>query len=142
MSGRYGMTFARELIERGDYEEAVEAAAKAIAEGADGPEPHFDRGRALELLERYEEALDDFEKAIAINRAKKEMNPFEIDDAYFSAVVAGARAVKPAEGVKLLARYRAFATDGAHQTESLEWEKRLRGELPSLLDKTKAVDAV
>ena len=140
------MSFARDLVERGDYEEAIEAATKALAEGDATPEPLFDRARAYELLERYPEALDDFEAAIRKNLASKEMSPFELDDAYFSTVVAAARAVPAAEGVTLLARYRAFvaahATDGAHVRESLEWAARLEGRMPSLLDKTKDADAI
>ncbi len=140
------MSFARDLVERGDYEEAIEAATKAIEGGDATPEPLFDRARANELLERFPEALDDFEGAIRKNLARKEMSPFELDDAYFSAVVAASRAVSAAEGVKVLARYRAFVaehqTDGAHVRESLEWAARLEGRLPSLLDKTKDADAV
>lgn len=141
MSGRYGMTFARDSIERGEYEEAIAAATEAITSGDAGPEPCFDRARTYELLERYDEALDDFEEATRRNRATKEMSPFEIDDAYFSAVVAAARATSKERGVALLARYRAFAVDGAHLKESVEWELRLTGKLPSLLDKTKDADA-
>ena len=36
----------------------------------------------------------------------------------------------------------AFAAEGAHVVESRDWQKRLRGELPSLLDKTRDLDAI
>jgi hypothetical protein len=41
------------------------------------------------------------------------------------------------KGLHWLARYRELLPAGAHTQESRDWEKRLRGELPSLLDKTK-----
>jgi tetratricopeptide (TPR) repeat protein len=143
MAGRYGISFAKSLIERGDYEEAVDSATKDIDEGNRGPEPLFDRATALDLLERYEDAVRDFEAAIATNRAEKELDPFVLDDAYFSALVAAARAEKePIRGVATLERYRGVMPDGGHLGEVTDWQKRLRGEMPSLLDKTKDVDAV
>jgi len=145
MAGRYGMSFAKSLIEKGDYEEAVEAATSAIAGGEEGPEPLFDRATALELAERYVEAASDFEAAIARNRVVKELDPFVLDDAYFSALVAGARVAAEssvADGVALLQRYVTAMADGAHVADARDWQKRLRGELPSLLDKTRDIDAV
>jgi tetratricopeptide (TPR) repeat protein len=142
MAGRYGISFAKTLIEQGDYDEAVGAATKDIAEGNHGPEPLFDRATALELLERYAEAVTDFEAAIAQNRGDKELDPFVLDDAYFSALVAAARAEgDPSRGVAMLERYRSVSPDGGHLGEATDWQKRLRGEMPSLLDKTRDLDA-
>ena len=141
MAGRYGMSFAKGLIERGDYEEAIEAASKAIADGDAGPEPLFDRGTAYELVERYAEAVTDFEQAIEKNNAEKEIDPFMLDDAYFSALVAAARQEDVAKGVARLERYKTLLPNGAHVAEAGDWQKRLRGELPSLLDKTKEMGA-
>jgi tetratricopeptide (TPR) repeat protein len=139
MAGRYGMSFARTHIETGDYEEAVAAATRAIEDGDAGPEPLVDRATALELLERYAEAVRDFEAAIRKNQADQEVDPFMLDDAYFSALVSAARAACDDE---TLDRYAAVLPDGAHLAESREWQRRVRGELPSLLDKTRDVDAV
>lgn len=139
------MSFAKSLIEKGDYEEAVEAATTAIEEGDQGPEPLFDRATALELLERFPESVADFEAAIATNRTAKEIDPFVLDDAYFAALVAAARAEAQhsvARGVAMLDRYRASAPDGAHANDARDWQRRLRGEMPSLLDKTRDIDAV
>jgi tetratricopeptide (TPR) repeat protein len=142
MAGRYGMSFAKDLIDKGDYEEAVTAATKEIEDQNDGPEPLFDRATALELLERYADAVRDFEAAIEKNRAAKELDPFVLDDAYFSALVAGARAEPDvARGVAMLERYRTLSPEGSHLTDARDWQRRLRGELPSLLDKTKDLDA-
>ena len=144
MAGRYGMSFAKKHIEEGDYEAAIAAATEAIEGGEGGPEPLFDRGTAYELAERYGEAVVDFEQAIERNGADKELDPFVLDDAYFSAALAAARAEAPtnlAGALARLDRYRAVMPAGSHVDESRDWQKRLRGEMPSLLDKTKSVDA-
>lgn len=140
MAGRYGMSFAKKHIEQGEYDEAIAAATAEIEAGNSGPEPLFDRGTAYELSERWAEAVADFEAAIEKNRAEKELDPFMLDDAYFSAALAAARAEAPTNLTKALARlerYRELWPDGAHLFESRDWQKRLKGELPSLLDKTK-----
>jgi hypothetical protein len=139
------MSFAKKYIEDGDYEKAIAAATESIKDGDVGPEPLFDRATAYDLAERHLDAVTDFEAAITKNGAEQEIDPFTIDDAYFSSLLSAAR--KEAErdvgkGVALLQRYLQFAPKGEHHTECADWQKRLRGELPSLLDKTKGVDAV
>lgn len=145
MAGRYGMSFAKKYIEEGDYEKAIAAATDSITEGDVGPEPLFDRATAYDLAERYLEAVSDFESAITKNGAEQEIDPFTIDDAYFSALLSAARQQAESDvgkGVALLQRYMQYAPNGEHQAECGDWQKRLRGELPSLLDKTKDVGAV
>lgn len=143
MAGRYGMSFAKKHIEDGDYDAAIAAATEQIeAEG--GPEPFFDRGTARELAEHYAEAVVDLEKAIEANVADKELDPFMLDDAYFSVTLAAAQdeAGRDLRGaLARLDRYRELLPEGAHVAESRDWQKRLRGELPSLLDKTKDIGA-
>ncbi|MFO0665787.1 MAG: tetratricopeptide repeat protein [Polyangiaceae bacterium] len=143
MAGRYGMSFARELIERGDYEEAVTAATEAIDAGKGGPEPWFDRGTAHELLENYVEAAADLERAITENVASKEMDPFQIDDAYFTVLVQAATHAKEAgrisDAVAFLARYDARLPNGHHKEDAALWTSRMRGETTTLLDKTTAM---
>ena len=140
MAGRYGMSFAKGLIEKGDYDDAVKAATDEIASGTKGPEPFFDRGTAYELLEDYGSAVADFEAAIAQNLVEKELDPFTLDDAYFSALLACAKGeADVTKGVATVARYRATLPSGQHVAESHDWEKRLRGQMPSLLDKTRGV---
>ncbi len=145
MAGRYGMSFAKKHIEQGDYEEAIAAATEEIEGGNAAAEPLFDRATAYELCERYAEAVADFERAIEKNRAEKELDPFVLDDAYFSAALAAAREEAKTDAKQALARldrYREVWPDGSHVAESRDWQKRLRGELPSLLDKTKDIDTV
>ena len=139
------MSFAKKHIENGEYDEAIAAATKSIADGDAGPEPLFDRATAYDLAERYLEAVSDFESAITKNGVEQEIDPFTIDDAYFSALLAAAR--KEAErdvgkGVTMLQRYMQFAPKGEHVGDCVDWQKRLKGEMPSLLDKTKGVDAL
>ncbi len=145
MGGRYGMSFAKGFIEKGAYPEAVASATSEIEAGAPGPEPWFDRGTALELLERWADAVSDFERAIALNEEAREMDPFALDDAYFSAALGAAQSERPSDlgrALTRLSRYRELCPEGEHVAESKDWERRLRGELPSLLDKTRSVDAV
>lgn len=142
MAGRYGMSFAKKHIEDGEYEEAVAAATAAIEGGDRGPEPLFDRATARELLEQFDDAASDFEAAIATNRADKQVDPFVLDDAYFSALVAGAQVAEdPRVAVALLDRYLRTCPEGSHVADARDWQKRVRGEMPSLLDKTKPIDA-
>lgn len=144
MAGRYGMSFAKKQIEDGDYEEAITSATLDIEGGNRGAEPLFDRGTAYELLERFSDAVVDFEGAILRNRAEKELDPFLLDDAYFGAALGAAceeaRSNLPG-ALARLDRYRELLPEGAHVSESRDWQMRLRGELPSLLDKTKNMDA-
>lgn len=145
MAGRYGMSFAKKHIEQGEYEEAIASATDEIEGGNAAAEPLFDRATAYELCERYAEAVADYERAIERNRNDKELDPFVLDDAYFSAALAAARAeamTKLQQALGRLDRYRELWPDGNHVAESRDWQRRLRGELPSLLDKTKALDAV
>lgn len=144
MAGRYGMSFAKDLIDQGDYEEAILAATRAIEEGDAGPEPLFDRATANELAEHFDAAVNDFEAAITKNRAEKELDPFMLDDAYFSALLAAARHDAETDvprGVARLQRYAKTIPDGTHLVDAADWQKRLRGEMPSLLDKTKELNA-
>jgi tetratricopeptide (TPR) repeat protein len=143
MAGRYGMSFAKKHIEQGDYEEAIASATEEIEGGNMSPEPLFDRGTAYELTERFASAVEDFEQAIEKNKAEKEVDPFVLDDAYFSAALAAARAESTSDlrrALGRLDRYRELLPEGAHVAESRDWQKRLRGEMPSLLDKTKNLD--
>jgi tetratricopeptide (TPR) repeat protein len=139
------MSFAKKHIEDGEYDEAIAAATKSIDDGDAGPEPLFDRATAYDLAERYHEAVADFEAAIARNGLEQEIDPFTIDDAYFSALLSAARKeaeTDVAKGVTLLQRYLQNAPKGEHLGDCRDWQKRLKGEMPSLLDKTKDMSAV
>jgi tetratricopeptide (TPR) repeat protein len=139
MSGRYGMSFAAELMEKGKYEEAVDAATIAIEGGKANPEPLADRAAAYDYLERYAEAAFDLEKALTLNAAAPVIDQDNLDDAFFSALVGAAKnsaETSVESGVEVLARYRKVLPEGRHVQDSEDWRRRLRGELKSLLDKT------
>jgi len=138
MSGRYGMSFAAEMLEQGKYDEAIEAATSALAGDATNPEHFADRAAAYDGLERYAEAASDFERAIVLNAAVPVIDRDNLDDAFFSALVGAARAEAETSveaGVARLARYARVLPQGRHLQDSEDWRKRLRGELKSLLDK-------
>jgi tetratricopeptide (TPR) repeat protein len=138
MSGRYGMSFAAELLEQGKYEEAIEAATSAMKGDTANPEPLADRAAAYDGLERYAEAAGDFERALALNAAAPVIDQDNLDDAFFSALVGAAKADAETSvdaGVARLAHYARVMPRGRHVQDSQDWGKRLRGELKSLLDK-------
>lgn len=145
---RYGRTRAAELLQRGDAEEALEAADEVLEGGATGAEAaraHLDRGAALDLLERHLEAAEAFERAAVLDEAG-ELDPLELDDGYFAAALAAARAEAAsgsvAEAVARLDGYVTRLPSGTHVKEARAWKARLRGELPSLLDKTRDANDV
>lgn len=145
MAGRYGMSFAKKHIEDGDYEEAVAAATTEIEQGEQGPEPLFDRATAYELLERYDEAVADLEASIEKNTAEKVLDVFMLDDAYFSALLGAAKTAATrdrAKATQILDRYAVRMPEGGHLAEARDWKKRLTGELPSLLDRTRQLNDV
>jgi tetratricopeptide (TPR) repeat protein len=140
MSGRYGMSFAAELMEKGKYEEALVAATHAMEVEKANPEPFADRAAAYDCLERYAEAVGDLEKALTLNATAKVIDQDNLDDAFFSALLGAAKIDAETSvdaAVALLARYRLVLPTGRHVQDSEDWGRRLRGELRSLLDKTR-----
>jgi tetratricopeptide (TPR) repeat protein len=129
MSGAYGMSFAERLLEEGNYAEAVAAASRVIAQDDRDPEPLFERATAYFWLERYDEAVTDFEAALARDRAAEVLDADVVDDAYFSALLGAARALHDEEaGVRRLARYAEVLPAGRHLADARAWMSRLRGE--------------
>jgi tetratricopeptide (TPR) repeat protein len=142
MGGRYGMSFAAELLEKGQYEEAIDAATGAMQGNQANPEPFADRAAAYDGLERYAEAVLDLEQALALNAAEPVLDQDNLDDAFFSALVGAAKIDAETSvdtGVARLGRYPQVLPRGRHVQDSEDWRKRLRGELKSLLDKTTEV---
>ncbi len=139
MGGRYGMSFAAELMERGRYEDAIEAATSAMDGAGGNPEPFADRAAAYDYLERYAEAATDLEQAMKLNAAEPVLDQDNLDDAFFSALVGAAKMDAERcvdDGVVRLARYSQVLPRGRHVQDSEDWRRRLRGELKSLLDET------
>lgn len=129
----YGVTFAHKLIQRGDYAEAIEAAARHQAQDPESSEPLFDRARALSGLCRYEEAVAAFEQALKLDREEQILPESELDDSVFTTLVAWAQSLpqsaSSAERAAILLRYAQLLPDGTHRQEADEWLRRVRGEL-------------
>lgn len=139
MGGRYGMSFAAELMEKGKYEEAIDAATRDIEADPTNPEAFADRAAAYDYLERHAEAVADLERALALNSAAPVIDHDNLDDAFFSALVGAAKVDAETSvdaAVAVLACYRRVLPDGRHLQDSEDWQRRVRGELKSLLDKT------
>lgn len=133
---RYGRSFVQELLDDGNEEEALAAAEREIGDKPEAASAHYDHALVLEALERGEEALAAYERALSCNQRERTVEGFVLDDAYFSALLDVAQ-TKGRAGLEIVARYRVHAPDGAHLSELGEWEARLAGRAPSLLDKTK-----
>jgi tetratricopeptide (TPR) repeat protein len=132
MADNYGVTFAQKLLQRGDYEQAVVAAEQHAARDPQDPEPHHDRARALAALGRYEEAVQDYGRAIELDREAAVLPDWEVDDGLFSTVIAWGQALAGAdEKLRALGRYKELLPQGSHLAEAEEWALRFRGLLPT-----------
>jgi Flp pilus assembly protein TadD len=132
------MSFAAELLEKGKYEEAVEAATRVIDGEKANPEAFADRAAAYDFMERYAEAVVDLEQALTLNAKEPVIDQDNLDDAYFSALVGAAKLDAETSvdaAVARLSRYARTLPRGRHIQDSADWRKRLCGELKSLLDK-------
>ena len=87
MAGRYGMSFAAKLTEQGKYAEAIEEASRAAARDDEDPAPLVERAAAYAWLERYPEAVQDLEAALALDQTAGVLETDVVDDAYFSALL-------------------------------------------------------
>lgn len=131
MGHQYGMSRAATLNEAGEFEAAVQAATEELARDAETSEHWLDRATALAALERYDEAVADFERAREVDRKTQVLDDDMLDDAYFSALLGAARARDVESGCQTLARYRTLFPAGRHVQDAEDWQKRLRGELKS-----------
>lgn len=140
MSDNYGVTFAQKLIQRGEYEQAVTAAAEHARKDAQNPEPYHDRARALSLLGRYADAVGDYARALELDAEERILEDWEVDDGLFSTLVAwgqslgepGAASTPPqvqAEQVRVMQRYAELLPKGRHTAEAADWVQRFRGQL-------------
>lgn len=133
MADNYGVTFAQKHLQRGDYEKALEAAEQHAQQDPQSPEPFHDRARALAMLGRHEDAVDDYGRAIGLDLVEQILQDWEVDDGLFSTVLAWAQSL-PAEQpglvdeqLRILQRYRDLMPAGRHLQEASEWALRFRG---------------
>ena len=135
----YGISFAQKLLDEGKFDEAVAAATTAIAREPDDPEPLFERATAYSNLDKYLEAAADYERALQLDQQAGVLDNDVLDDAYFSALLGAARAEAVEDGVRRLQRYAQIFPEGRHLDDARDWQKRLRGELPSQFVKERLV---
>jgi len=143
MSGQYGRSFASKLNEEGSYAEAVEAATRAIDDEPKNPEHFIDRATALVALEREAEALPDFVVALQLDEEAQILETDLVDDAYFSALLAAARAdaaLSVEAAVLKLRTYLDTLPNGRHVRDVTEWTERLRGQRKSEFVKRRLED--
>jgi len=129
MAGRYGMSFAAKMIEQGKYAEAVEEATRAVARDEEDPAPLVERASAYAWLERYPEAVTDFEAAIALDETAGVLETDVVDDAYFSALLGAAKVEAKsslATATATLGRYQGVLPAGRHLADAVAWPDRLR----------------
>jgi len=135
MGHQYGRSRAATLNDAGEFAAAVQAATEELGREADNSEHYWDRATALAALERYDEAVADFERAKEVDAQTSVLDDDMLDDAYFSALLGAARATAAggdvAAGCTRLDRYRALFPSGRHVDDARDWQKRLRGELKS-----------
>jgi tetratricopeptide (TPR) repeat protein len=132
MGHQYGMSRAAVLNDAGEFEAAAQAATEEIAREPLNSEHLWDRASALASLERYEEAVADFERAKEVDAKTFVLDDDMLDDAYFSALLGAARALGDvAAGCAKLDRYLTVFPAGRHVQDAADWQKRLRGELKS-----------
>ena len=82
----YGALFSSKLVVDGRFAEAIEAATSEIVTQPDEPEAYFNRGQALAALDRFEEAVADYEKALSMDDSASSVDPETIDDEIFFAL--------------------------------------------------------
>ena len=132
MGHQYGMSRAAVLIDAGEFEAALQAATEESARERANSEHWWDRATALAALERYDEAVTDFERAKEVDAKTSVLDDDMLDDAYFSALLGAARALGDSTaGCARLDRYLAVFPTGRHVKDASDWQKRLRGELKS-----------
>jgi tetratricopeptide (TPR) repeat protein len=132
MGHQYGMSRAAVLFDAGEFEAALQAATEESAREQENSEHWWDRAQALAALERYDEAVADFERAKLVDAKTSVLDDDMLDDAYFSALLGAARGCGDvAQGCAKLERYTTQFPSGRHVTDAVDWQKRLRGELKS-----------
>jgi len=133
--GSYGRSFASKLIQDGDCEQAIVEASKSIEAEAGNPEHYLDRATALAQLGRDGEAVPDLRRALELDAEVQLLETDLVDDAFFSSLLAAARALPVEAGCALLATYPTTLPQGRHLADVQSWSLRLRGQLPTAWQK-------
>jgi tetratricopeptide (TPR) repeat protein len=125
----YGALFSSKLVLEGRFDEAVETASREVATQPDEPEAYFNRAQALTALNRFEEAVADYEKALSLDDSASSVDPETIDDELFFALRSSAAARKddPEAAIGILERYRQILPTGRHLEDIAKWSDSFNG---------------
>jgi tetratricopeptide (TPR) repeat protein len=144
-AGSYGQSFALKHLAAGRADEALAAAAAALAADPDDPEPMLDRSHILLELGRHEEAFDAIVAAQALDQKALVLDDAAVDDMLFSTLVAWASAVAPKDpkrAVELIERYGQVVPrsqgQGSHADEAARWVRRFQGHVETWVKPTDA----
>jgi tetratricopeptide (TPR) repeat protein len=130
-AGAYGQSFALEKLSRGQHEEALAEAARAAEADPADPEPVLDRAQILLAQEKFEGAVGEIERAVALDRKALVLDDSVVDDTLFSSLVGWASALGAGPAaVAVMERYERLAPDSAtHHDEAATWIRRFRGDV-------------
>jgi tetratricopeptide (TPR) repeat protein len=125
----YGQLRSRKLCAEGRFEEAVAAAAAEIAAEPREPECFFNRGQALAGLERYAEAVADYERALRMDASASALDPEAVDDELFFALRREAERLSAdrVAAVAVIGRYLELLPEGRHVADVPKWIDKLNG---------------
>jgi tetratricopeptide (TPR) repeat protein len=125
----YGELPSTALLADGKYEEAIGKATAEMAAMPGEPEARFNRGQALAALGRLDEAVADYQAALAMDASASALDPAMVDDELFFALrsMALARQERRDEALALLERYRQILPAGRHVEDIATWSDHLKG---------------
>ncbi|HVR64368.1 MAG TPA: tetratricopeptide repeat protein [Polyangia bacterium] len=125
----YGRLLSTKLVGEGRWTEALAAATSEIAIQPAEPEAFFNRGQAHAGLHQWEEAIDDYERALRMDASDSALDPETLDDELFFALRTWADHEKgdPARAARILGRYAAILPEGRHTDDVTKWIDKWRG---------------
>jgi tetratricopeptide (TPR) repeat protein len=123
----YGQLRSSKLCAEGRFDDAIAAATAEIAAEPGEPEARFNRGQALASLERFAEAVTDYEAALAMDGSGSALDPETLDDELFFAL--RSEAVRQSDAAPLR-RYLAILPAGRHVGDVPKWIDKLSGVEP------------
>jgi len=128
----YGRLLSTKLISEGKFQEALAAASGEIVTHPDDPETFFNRGQANASLGNWEEAVADYQRALAMDASDSAMDPETVDDELFFALRTWADQQKDdaAAAAAVLRRYATILPQGRHLDDVAKWVDKWSGVEP------------
>jgi tetratricopeptide (TPR) repeat protein len=125
----YGALFSSKMVSEGRFDEAIATATSEILTQPDEPEGYFNRAQAYAGLERFAEAVADYEKALTMDMSQSSVDPEIVDDELFFALrsLAATRKAEPEAAIAVLERYRAIVPTGRHLEDIDKWKDSFNG---------------